>query len=299
LQRHSFSESRKEKTLVQQKPSTRRQLGEDARKAAFEGNWENAVALNLQIIDRFQRDAEAYNRLGRAYLSLGNLEEAKDAYTKSLRVDPANLIARRNLQRLEILRAQGGRSAAPVTRPGPMPRTTAFLEEVGKTWVDELVNPGELQTLADVSSGEQLHLSAEDDRLIVRRASGDRLGEIEPKTARRVLDLMASGNRYEIFALGLSGQTLRTILREVYRDPSVATSVSFPRQITSRAYLRDRDLLRQRDESDFFLFDEDEEDEEVEAVSPDRDEEDAAETESDAQPFEDAVQVIDDEESAI
>ena len=282
-----------------QKQLTRRQLGEEARKAAFEGNWEEAVTLNLQIIDRFQRDADAFNRLGRAYISLGSLDEAKDAYSKALRADPANLIARRNLQRLEILRGQGGRSSADVTRPGPMPRPSAFLEEVGKTWVDELVNPGELRTLADISSGEELQLSVEDDRLVVLRATGDRMGEIEPKTARRVLDLMASGNRYEIFALGLAGQTLRIIIREIFRDPSVATTVSFPRQITSRAYLRDRDLLRQRDEADFFLFDDDEEDEDTEPIAVDRDDDDVVETDREVESFEEAVQVADEEDAPI
>jgi tetratricopeptide (TPR) repeat protein len=282
-----------------QKQQTRRQLGEEARKAAFEGNWEDAVTLNLQIIDRFQKDADAFNRLGRAYISLGNLDEAKEAYSKALRADPANLIARRNLQRLEILRGQGGQPAVGVSRPGPMPRTTAFLEEVGKTWVDELVNPGDLPLLADISAGEELRLSQEDDRLVVRRANGDRVGEIEPKTGRRVMDLMVSGNRYEIFALGLTGQTLRIIVREIYRDPSVATTVSFPRQITSRAYLRDRDLLRQRDEADFFLFDEDEEEEDAEPLTLERDEEDPVESEREVETFEEAVQVVDEEDSPI
>lgn len=279
-----------------QKQLTRRQLAEEARRAAFEGNWEDAVTLNMQVIDRFQKDAEAFNRLGRAYLSLGNLDEAKEAYSKALRADPANLIARRNLQRLEILRGHGGKSSADVTRPGSMPRTTAFLEEVGKTWVDELVNPGDLQLLADVSPGEELQLSEEDGRLVARRATGERLGEVEPKTGRHVLDLMASGNRYEMFALGLSGQTLRTILREVFRDPSVATVVSFPRQITSRAYLRDRDLLRQRDEADFFLFDEDEEDD-AEPVVAEADDEDAVDSE--AEPFADAAQVEEEDENGV
>lgn len=275
---------------------TRRQLGEEARRAAFEGNWEDAIIINQQIIERFQKDAEAFNRLGRAYLSLGNLDDAKDAYSKALRADPANLIARRNLQRLEILRGHSGKPSADVTRPGPMPRTTAFLEEVGKTWVDELVNPGELQILADVSPGEELSLSEEDGRLVARRASDDRLGEVEPKTGHHVLELMGSGNRYEMFALGLSGHTLRTILREVFRDPSVATVVSFPRQITSRAYLRDRDLLRQRDEADFFLFDEDEE-EDAEPVVVESDDDDAVDAE--AEPFVDAAPVEEEEDNGV
>jgi hypothetical protein len=156
-----------------------------------------------------------------------------------------------------------------------------------------------LPLLADISAGEELRLSQEDDRLVVRRANGDRVGEIEPKTGRRVMDLMVSGNRYEIFALGLTGQTLRIIVREIYRDPSVATTVSFPRQITSRAYLRDRDLLRQRDEADFFLFDEDEEEEDAEPLTLERDEEDPVESEREVETFEEAVQVVDEEDSPI
>ncbi len=280
-----------------QKQLTRRQLGDEARKAAFEGDWEQAITLNQQIIERFQKDADAYNRLGRAFIALGGLDDAKDAYSKSLRADPANLIARRNLQRLEILRGQGGRKFADVTRPGAMPRTSAFLEEVGKTWVDELVNPGELPVLADVSPGEELHLSDEEGRLVVRRSTGARVGEIEPKTGRRVQDLTDSGNRYEIFALGLSGQTLRTILREIHRDPSVATVVSFPRQITSRAYLRDRDLLRQRDEADFFLFDEDEDEYDTEPVANEPDDDEASDSES--EPFPTTVQSIEEEDSSL
>lgn len=282
-----------------QKQMTRRQMGEEARKAAFEGNWEHAITLNLQIIEKSDKNAEALNRLGRAHISLGKLDDAKDAYSRALRVDPANLIARRNLQRLEILRGQGGKSSAEVTRPGGMPRISVFLEEVGRTWVDELVNPGDVQILADISPGEQLHLTEEEGRLLVRRATGERLGEIEPKTARRVLDLIASGNRYEIFALGLAGLTLRIILRETHRDASVATTVSFPRQITSRAYLRDRDLLRQRDEADFFLFDDDEEDEDSGPAAAEADDDEPTDSVPDSDRFGDAVHGLDEDESPI
>jgi tetratricopeptide (TPR) repeat protein len=283
-----------------QKQSTRRQLVEDARQAAQIGNWEDAVNLNQQIIDRFQTDAEAFNRLGRAYVALGNVDEARDAYAKALKADPANLIARRNLQRLEILRGQANNGGEAAQRPGAMPRTSVFLEEVGKTWVDELVNPGDLQELADIYSGEQLTLSAEDEHLVVRRESGVRLGDVEPKTAHRVIDLIGGGNRYEIYALGLSNQTLRYILREIHRDPSQATLVSFPRQITSRAYLRDRDLLRQRDESDFFLFDEEEEDEEHEAAAAEPDDEEAVEPDHDAEQFlEESGATLEEDESSL
>jgi hypothetical protein len=277
---------------------TKRQLGEVARQAAFEGNWEEAVELNLRMVAQSDKDPEAFNRLGRAYISLGKLDDAKEAYTKALRADAANLIARRNLQRLEVLRGQGGDSSE-ITRPGPMSRTGVFLEEVGRTWVDELVNPSEAILLADITSGEQLVLSEENDRLVVRRTNGARVGEIEPKTGQRVVELNRSGNRYEIYALGMTGQTLRFILREVHRDPANKTTVSFPRQITSRAYLRDRDLLRQRDESEFFLFDEDEDEDDSETTAADADDDDADSVEAESDAFGEAAAPLEDDESTI
>ncbi|HET7056091.1 MAG TPA: hypothetical protein VFI12_06485, partial [Thermomicrobiales bacterium] len=96
---------------------------------------------------------------------------------------------------------------------------------------------------------------------------------------------MAGGNTYEIYALGQSAAGLRIILRETFRDPSNADRVSFPRQISQAGkYLRERDLLRQRDEADFYFSDEEEEEGEVEAEgeaaeTPDEDEENVAEGE--------------------
>lgn len=275
--------------------STRRQLIEDARRIALEGGWEDAIALNLQLVEKAPKDAEAYNRIGRAHLSLGRLIEAREAYQSALRADPANLIARRNLQRLEALARRGGtlRDASTIAMPG----TNVFIEEVGKTWVDELVNPVSAEELAEVFPGEQALLVIEDGRLVVTRPDGRRLGEIETKTADRVMQMMATGNRYEAYSIGISGQSLRVILREVYRDPQNATKVSFPRQITSRAYLRERDLLRARDEADFFLLDDDD-DEGDDAASVESEEEEPADTDNDTF-VEDTVTVVEDDESAI
>jgi hypothetical protein len=178
-----------------------------------------------------------------------------------------------------------------------MPGTNVFIEEVGKTWVDELVNPVSAEELAEVFPGEQALLVIEEGRLVVTRPDGRRLGEIETKTADRVMQMMATGNRYEAYSIGISGQSLRVILREVYRDPQNATKVSFPRQITSRAYLRERDLLRARDEADFFLLDDDD-DEGDDAASVESEEEEPADTDNDTF-VEDTVTVVEDDESAI
>jgi tetratricopeptide (TPR) repeat protein len=274
---------------------------EDARVAALANQWEEAISLNQRLIERTPRDAEAHNRLGRAFLALGRYPEATEAYSDALRADPANLIARRNLQRLETIRHRGEPTADAAAEPvvegesDSTPRTSVFIEEVGKTWVDELVNPPPIDVLVDIYPAEQLELIVEGNRLIATTKDGRRLGEIEAKTAERVIELMQGGNRYEAYSLGLSAQSLRVILREVFHDPALADKISFPRQITSRAYLRERDLLRQRDEADFFFSDDDEEDDTPAAEADDEESND-----SDSEQFPDeTVTIVEEEDSSM
>jgi tetratricopeptide (TPR) repeat protein len=275
--------------VTETKTITRRQLAEDARQAAIEGRWEDALVLNQQLIERPPRDATAFNRLGKAHLELGHEQQALEAYTASLKIDPANMIARRNLQRLEQLRGHGELQAR---EKKLTPRTSVFIQEVGKTWVDELINPASSDVLANITSGEALQLKVTKGKLIVNRNDGVYLGEVEPRTAERLIQLMKGGNTYEVYALGTSAAGLRIILRETYRHPSQADRVSFPRQISQAGkYLRERDLLRQRDEADFYFSDED--DEEVEPEAEAETEETLAASPEDEEPVEgEAVEFV-------
>ncbi len=281
------------------KPKTRRQMIEQARGYALSGSWPEAIEINKQLLERTPRDAEAQNRLGRALLELNDQAGAQEAYTAALKIDPANIIARRNLQRLDLLRHQSTKKKKDDETTHYIPRTLVFIEEVGKTWVDEVVNPISMEELADVYSGEQLALTVKGKRLFVSRSGGKRLGEVEAKTAERLIELMGKGNRYEVYALGLSSRSLRIILREVYRDTAKTNIVSFPRQVSAtRAYLRERDLLRQRDETDFLFADDDDEDlEEEESTAEPGEDDESAEQESDT--FIEETVAVDDEESHI
>ena len=285
---------------VREKPQTKRQMVEDARAAAIEGRWDEAIELNQRLIERSPKDAAAHNRLGRALLAKNRYSAAIESYSNALRSDPANMIARRNLQRLELLRhrpsdddIEGVSSLVAAT-----PRTTVFIEEIGKTWVDELVNPVGMEDLVEVTSGQQLQFDIADGRVYIARPDGRRLGEIEQRTAQRVIELMEQGNRLEVYALGITPQSLRVIMREVYHDPAAISPLSFPRQIKTRAYLRERDLLRQRDEADFLMFDDDDEveDEEEPGLEP-ADEDEAPEP--DTEVFADEADSIQEEEASM
>ena len=267
---------------------------------ALEGRWDDAIAINRELIQRDGKDTDAYNRLGSALLAQGDTEGAYEAYSGALKSDAANLIARRNLQRMEVIRrgdAEGDKSEVD-QEATPFPRLAVFLEEVGKTWVTELANPALVSFLARIYAGQQLELSIDAGRLVVSTTTGTYVGEIERKTAERLVELINGGNIYEVFALGLSPNSLRVILREVHRDPSQAEKLSFPKQITeTRAYLRERDILRQLDESDF-LLDEDDEGDDIPkkaAVSYDsEDDTDDHEAEADETTDEDETEDSDD-----
>jgi hypothetical protein len=250
----------------------KRQLVADAILAATEGRWNDALTLNEQMLERFPRDAEALNRKGRALIELRQLETARSAYHEALKSDPANMIARRNLQRLEMLynRAEGSTDESSTRESSTLPRSNVFVEEIGKTWVDELANPAELTHLAEVSPGDQLVIEAIDGKVYIRSVDGMALGEVGSPVSERMAQLIAGGNRYEAFALGISSHSLRIIIREVYKHPSQATEISFKEQVRkTQDLMRERELLSLRDEGDFIFGDDEDESDEDTADSDD------------------------------
>jgi len=255
--------------------STKRQLITDALAASLEGRWEDVLSLNDQIISRFPRQTEALNRKGRALIELRQLSAARDAYSEALKTDPANMIARRNLQRLGLLynRSEGTLEGAD-TAHSTIPHSSVFVEEIGKTWVDDLANPAELAKLSEASPGEKLQLDASEGRISILSDDGIRLGEVDARIAQRIGQLIDSGNKYEVYALGVSSQSLRVIIREVFKDPSQATRISFPRQIgKTQDLMRERELLFRRDEADFAFGDDEEEEPDDEAADVEADSE--------------------------
>jgi Flp pilus assembly protein TadD len=76
------------------------QLSEEAVELAMRGQWEEAVVVNKDIIERFPGDVSAYNRLGKAEWELGDLSGAIEAYSKALEIEPTNGIAKKNIARL-------------------------------------------------------------------------------------------------------------------------------------------------------------------------------------------------------
>src|SRR5438132_13794170 len=75
-----------------------RALADQAVAAALDADWPRAVELNSKILETVPDDIEGRNRLGRAFIEQGKLEEAKAAFAEVLKAEPDTPIAIRRSQ---------------------------------------------------------------------------------------------------------------------------------------------------------------------------------------------------------
>jgi Tetratricopeptide repeat len=225
-----------------------RQLTDQAIQLALQSRWEEAVAINRQLLAAVPRDASALNRLGKALSETGSYGEAKRAYADALALDPTNMIARKNLERLSLLSDE-----TVVARPSERIDPRLFIEETGKTGFTTLVDSAPQEILARLTAGDQVYLHVEGRGLFVRNAAGETLGRVEPRLASRLIKFMEGGNQYAAAITDLDDGVVRIIIRETFQHPSQFGRVSFPPQVgaeTVRAYIKDSMLRYDREEED-------------------------------------------------
>jgi tetratricopeptide (TPR) repeat protein len=236
----------------EEKARLRQRLSKEAVNSALQGKWEEAEAINRDIIEEFPSDVEAHNRLGRALTELGNFDEAKESYLKALGLAPDNTIARKNLARLTGLsESMTTLGAKPKRSSGSKARTQRvalelFITEVGKAGVVNLNNVAPVERLAEMGFGDQVRLEARRQRLVVTNESGEYLGEVEPKQGLRLIKLMQGGNTYDAAILNVEDDKVQVIIKEVYQHPSQVGHPSFLVKATEHLRSRIRESLLRR-----------------------------------------------------
>ncbi len=239
--------------MAEENTKLKKYWSEQAINLALQGRWADAITVNRNILEQFPSDAEAYNRLGKAYTELARYAEARDAYHHTLQIDPGNTIAEKNLQRLAHLGAEAAdEPAAPAAAGADFLAPHLFIEEMGKTGTTVLVNPAPLAVLAKQTAGDPVRLRVQNRTIVVESVRGERLGDIEPKMAQRLIAFINAGNQYAA-AISSLDNSARIIIRETYQHPSQVGRVSFPPKggdSTFRPYVKDSVLNLDEEDED-------------------------------------------------
>jgi len=242
----SYQQEKEEKARLRQR------LSKEAIDLALQGKWEEAEGLNKDIIEKFPSDVEAYNRLGRALTELGHFDGAKEAYMKALGLAPENAIAEKNLARLtglsESMATLKSHRRKTYTSKAQARRVALdlFITEVGKAGVVSLHSIAPVDVLAKMGFGDEVHLEAKKQRLIVTSQSGEYLGEVEPKQGLRLIKLMRGGNRYDAAILNVEEDKVQVIIKEIYQHPSQVGHCSFPVKATEHLRTHIKESLLRR-----------------------------------------------------
>jgi hypothetical protein len=201
----------------------RAQYVDEAIELALANRWVEAVQVNRGIMDRFGPDEDTLNRLGKAYTELGQLPEATDAYKGTLKMNPVNPIAVKNLSKLQSLR--GGQ---PVPTSKAKVDVDAFIEETGKTSLTALHVHAEGDPCSKVAGGDPVKLIVAGDTMNVETSRGIYLGHLEHALGRRLIKFLEGGNRYSGAVATCDGGAVKIIVRETYQDPKFFGRPSFP-----------------------------------------------------------------------
>jgi len=205
------------------KARLRRKASQEAIALAMQSRWQEAVVVNQNIIDNFPTDVDAYNRLGRAYTELGEFAKAKEAYGKTLELNSDNAIAKKNLNRLSLLREP----KAPVREERREVAPNLFIGEMGKAGVVNLQSLAPEEVLAQMAAGNRVNLKVRNGQLLVENEHGEYLGMVEPQHGLRLAKLMEGGNKYTAAIVSMDHEKARILVRETFQHPSQAGRLSF------------------------------------------------------------------------
>jgi hypothetical protein len=209
------------------KSRLRRQVSKQAVALAMEGRWQEVVVANKTLLESFPDDIDAYNRLGRAYMELGDYAMARESYRKAMKLDPYNIIAQKNLTRLSLLKGSTTPAEAQLQKVEPQ----QFIKEVGKAGVVSLVSIARPEVLAKLVTGASLSLRVDGTSLLVDNSLGGFVGKVDPRHGQRLIKLMEGGNQYSAAVVSAAAEgNVTVIIRETYQDPSQAGRLSFPQR---------------------------------------------------------------------
>lgn len=195
---------------------------QDAVSAALKGDWKEAIRINIEVLDKSKNNLDALNRLGYAYLKIGQLTNAKNTFQKVLDLDPYNQIALKNNKLAAVVKKKDI-SVGDKTKLSPM----QFLEDPGKTKIASCVNLAPNEILSLLSPGQEIYLKAKNHVVELRNVGNKYLGALPDDISFRLIKLLSAGNTYQVIVKGVNKNSLVVLIRELSRGRRFANQPSF------------------------------------------------------------------------
>lgn len=193
--------------------------------AALRNDWETAVLINTQILKENPEDTDSMNRLGKAYLELGNTKKAITIFKSVLKLNKYDPIAEKNLQRASQMTP--GASQKP-NSGAQKSQNISFLEEPGKTKIIPLVNLASSKTLLNLRCADCVSIVTKKHSILIETQEGTYLGALPDDIGHRLLVLIKGGNQYEAFIKSVSKSSLILFVREFSKSKKLSSTPSFP-----------------------------------------------------------------------
>ncbi len=239
-------------------------LQEYAVELATKNQWNEVIEINRQIL-LLGEDPETYNRLGKAFFELGSYSESYEHYQQTLRISPTNVIARKNLARLEVMMTRGLDQFRPTSNNREQVDMLLFVTEAGKAVISTLIETPRSPAVESLTVGEKIALVQEGEYVLATDTDGNVIGRLEPRLAKRYIELVKRGNQFVTAVAQCDTRQVRLLIRETYQHPDQRDKISLPvkfseispyGQVTSMNYsydveeLLDDDIADVTDDSD-------------------------------------------------
>ena len=177
--------------------------------AAINQDWQQAINVNLEILELFPDHIPTLNRLAKAYKEIGQIQRALDTYQQTLSIDRYNIIARKNLSQLEIKSDNHIRSNKKINAD--------FIEEPGKTKTIPLTRLGDPALIRNLEPGQIVKLTLKKHNICVTTEDDQHIGALTDDIAYQLKDFLSAGNQYQAIVKCASNNKIHIFIRETLR----------------------------------------------------------------------------------
>lgn len=203
-------------------------LEQQAVDAAIKLRWKDAVEINEKILSIDKKNLPSQLRLGYVYWQMGKLDQAKKCYNKAIRLQPANQLARENLERIKILQMRGNKKFSNKGNNVNLD-PNLFIDSPARTKSVRLINLGQKNNLARLMIGQEVALKQKKRRIEVRTKNEDYIGSLPDDLSKRLILFIKAGSQYSAFIKEVELNRVVIFIREEKKGKKVLNFPSFPK----------------------------------------------------------------------